>query len=1069
MQRLGVRTLLYLSVLLVMPSALRAQEMRTVTGSVVVEGTLQPLPGAAVAVKGTMIATATDGRGIFTLRVPANAETLVFSYLGYRSEEVPVSDQVDVTMTIQPIGLEGIVVTAKGIVREKESLGYSVQDLTGDEIAEVPVYNLVNALQGRISGVQVTEAGPTGGSSRILIRGANSITGDNQPLFIVDGTPMDNTATHVDFWLGDPESRDRNNGYGGIDYGNAMQDIDPANIENISVLKGPNAAALYGSRAANGAIVITTKSGRGAPGAGVAVTVNLSASFETPLRLPEYQNLYGQGYSGEFSWVDGMGGGTYDYYDESWGPRLDGRLIDQFTGPQQPWVAQPDNVANFFRTGGTLNANIAVSHNSERGHIRLALSGTGVNSVAPGSSLDRLGLALKGGIRVTDRLTADASLNYIESSGENRMGTGYDENNPMQSFIWFGRQVDMEALRNYRCTGEEPTPCIVGGQYNWNYNYHNNPFWEMQVNGNNDERDRLFFNTSLSYQLTNWITATGAIGRDSYRFHSKNVVAPFSLDDAGEGSFRETTEFRAETNADVILTATRQLTSALSLDVMAGGNMHTNKYEGSGVEVVRLTAPGIFSIDNAAVTPEPWDYFSKRTVYGLYGVLTLGYKGFLTLDLTGRNDWSSTLPEGGNSYFYPSISTSLLFSEAFNIQGSFFSSGKLRASWAKVGNDAPPYELVSVMQSSQPWAGTPMFSVPIRLANADLKPEETKSLEFGTDLGFLNERLGFVLTYYESETINQIMGVQIPRASGYEEQMLNAGDVENKGWELLLRASPFRSTTGFSWDLTLNWAKNTSEVTELYGDLETLVLGRYWSVNIEARKGEPYGALFGNAELRCGVTEDPAYDGICAGNQGLLILNASGDTQVDPTRRVLGNYTPDWNAGLQNRFTLGRWSLNTLLQGQRGGDIFSVTDYFGQYAGVLEKSIPGREVDWDDPGVLVRGVLPDGTINGEGGNDVRVLAQDYYEGVWGKHDRSILDATYLKFRELRIAYELPASIASWMGFNGGNVALIGRNLFLWSKANDIDPETAFDASNAQGIEFGQHPSVRSYGFAITLY
>ncbi len=373
------------------------------------------------------------------------------------------------------------------------------------------------------------------------------------------------------------------------------------------------------------------------------------------------------------------------------------------------------------------------------------------------------------------------------------------------------------------------------------------------------------------------------------------------------------------------------------------------------------------------------------------------------------------------------------------------------------------------MNFSQPWAGNAMFSVPIRLANADLKPEETKSLEFGTDLGFLNERLGFVLTYYESETLNQIMGVQIPRGSGYEEQMLNAGDVQNKGWELLLRASPFRSTTGFSWDLTLNWAKNTSEVTELYGDLETLVLGSYWSVNIEARKGEPYGVLFGNPTLRCGVTEDSAYGGICAGNEGLPILDASGNTQPDPVRRVLGNYTPDWVGGLQSRFSLGRWNLNALVQGQRGGDIFSVTDYFGKYAGVLEKSIRGREVDWDDPGVLVRGVLPDGTINGEGGNDVRLLAQDYFEMIYGTHDRSIIDATYLKFRELRIAYELPSSIASWMGFNGGNVALIGRNLFLWSKADNIDPETAFDASNAQGIEFGQHPSVRSYGFAITLY
>ncbi|UCC73620.1 MAG: SusC/RagA family TonB-linked outer membrane protein [Gemmatimonadota bacterium] len=1077
MQRLGITTLLLLAVVWGMPRTLSAQEMRTVTGTVTVEETQDPLPGTRVAVKGTVIATVTDGTGFFSLRVPADAETLVFTYLGYRTEEAPVRDVVSVTMTIAPVGLEGIVVTAMGIQREKRTLGYSVQDLVGDELAEVPELNIVNSLQGNVAGVQVRNAGPTGGSSRITIRGANSITGQNQPLFIVDGVPLDNTATYVD-WYDGTHGQD-NTGYGGIDYGNAIQDLDPANIENVSVLKGPNAAALYGSRAANGAVVITTKSGRGAPAGQLGVTVTISGTAETPLRLPDYQDLYGQGYDGLFQWVDGAGAGTYDYFDESWGPRLDGRPIDQFTGLGQPWVAHPDNVSDFFRTGGSLNTNVAVSHAGERHHVRMSLNDTRVNSIAPGSSIHRVGLALKGGIGITDRLSADASLNYIDTKGENRMGTGYDEDNPMQGFIWFGRQVDMNALRDYRCDGDEPTLCIApDGQYNWNYNYHNNPFWEMVVNSNNDERDRLFFNASVSYQLSDWITATGKVGRDYYRFHAKNVTAPYSLDDAGDGSFRESTDYRAETNWDLILTGTRQLTSDLNLDVTLGGNVRKNKYEGSGVVVSRLTrlSPGttpIYSIDNAAVTPIPWDLVSEREVRSLYGAVTLGYRGWLTLDLTGRNDWSSTLPEDNNSYFYPSVSTSFLFGEALNLRSNWFSSGKLRASWTKVGNDAEPYQLQSTIEASTPWAGQAMFSVPNRLENADLKPEETKAWEVGTDLGFFDERLGFVVTYYSSATKNQIMGVQISRGSGFTEQVLNAGKVENWGWELLLRARPLRSTTGLNWDLTVNWSKNSSEVAYLYPGIETLVLGGatrkdYWSVNTEARVGEPYGVLFGNPVLRCGVTENPIYDDICAGNEGLPILTASGETQTDPVRRILGNYNPDWVGGIQNRFSWGAWDLSFLFQGQFGGEIFSVTDYFGKYAGVLQSSIPGRENDWDDPGVLVRGVLPDGSINGED-VEVRVLAQDYYEGIWSKHSESILDATYVKLRELRIGYELPSRFVSWMGFNGGNVSLIGRNLLLWTKCDNIDPETAFDASNRQGLEFGQHPSVRSYGFSLSLW
>jgi TonB-linked SusC/RagA family outer membrane protein len=1053
-----------IAALVALPAALSAQQQQTITGRVTNADTGEPLPSVRVTVKGTVIGTLTDNEGRFSIIVPGDATTLVFSSLGVRRREAPIEPTMSVTLERVALELEGVVVTALGIEREKPTLGYSVQDVTGEQASEVPELNIVNSLQGRVAGVQITDAGPTGGSSRIVIRGASSITGNNQPLFVVDGVPVDNSAP-------------RNAGFGGIDYGNTIQDIDPNNIESISVLKGPNAAALYGSRAANGAIVITTKSGA----TGAAVSLSTSVLADQPLRLPNYQNLYGQGVNGEFQWVDGAGAGTWDFVDESWGPKMDGRLIDQFTGPQQPWVPHPDNVRNFFETGTQWSTNLAVSQAGENANVRLSVTNTRVAGMMPGLAIDRLSVALKGGAAISERLWTEASLNYLNQDADNRPGTGYDEDNPLQSFIWFGRQVDMNALKNYTCAGDEVTPCTEGGQYNWNYNYHNNPYWEQLVNINRDSRNRLLGHVQASYRLGDWVTVTGRVGRDWYRDFRKRVTAFHSLDDAGDGGFFQEEIYNSETNFDLIVAATRQLSSDLTLNLTGVGNLRQNAYQVSDVSVTGLTAPGIYTIDNAAVTPNPSDYESEKEVRSLRGALNLNYKGWLNLDLTGSNDWSSTLPEGSNSYFYPAVSTALLFSDALNLGGSVMSSGKIRASWSRVGNDTDPYQLTSVFSSQQAFGAVPMFAVPNQLPNVDLKPEETQAWEIGGDLGFLDERLGFVLTYYDRTTENQILGVQISSTSGYTSQVLNAGKVRNFGTELLLQANPVRAEN-FNWDLTLNWAKNNSQVRALYGDLETLVLQSYWSLDVEARGPRrdengnvveyyPYGTMFGNGYL----TDD----------QGQWMLSASGLPRRDPVRRVLGSYTPDWTGGIQNRFSFGAFELSVSLDGQWGGDIFSTTKWFGEYAGVLESTLRGRENDFYydptidpatgdpvgrvcDPGIVVSGVLPDGSINGDGVDDVTVCPDDYFHANFGNNEAGMVDATYLKLRELRLAAALPSSWVSKIGFSSGQVALIGRNLALWSKVENIDPETAFDASNVQGLEFGQYPTARSLGFSVTF-
>ncbi len=1028
-----------LVVLLAIPSWVSAQATRTVTGHVTAEGAGQPPAGVQVQAKGTNLGTLTDQQGNFTLTVPSTTTTLILTYIGYKTQEVPIQDHVEVTLQEEAIGLQGLVVTALGVEREKKTLGYSVEDVTGDQVSQVPKQNLVNALQGNVAGVHVTNAGVTGGSVRVVIRGASSLTGNNQPLFIVDGIPVDNSA---------PSDIGR---HGGVDYGNTLQDLDPNNIASISVLKGPNAAALYGTRAANGAIVITTKTAK--PGANLGITATSSLTFESPLKLPNYQNAYGQGLYNQFQYVDGFGGGTFDGTDESWGPALNGQLINQFTGANMPFLPYPNNVRDYFKTGATWNTNVAVSRATENSNIRLSVTDAQIQSMAPGYSIDRKSVALKGGAAVTDKLHASASMNYMAQDAHNRMGTGYYDDNIMQNFTWFGRQVDLNALRHYVCDGTEATACVPGLQYNWNYNYHDNPYWVQFVNQEADERDRVIGDISVDYQLNDWITVTGKIARDWYRWHQKNDTEVGTVGSwfGTQGGFTEDNVYRSETNYDLLVAATRQLTPSILMDVNAGANTRKNDYLDNGVDVTKLTVPGIFTIDNAGVTPATSDYISHKEVRSVFGSLSLNYKGWWNVDVTGRNDWSSTLPANNRSFFYPSVSTAFVFTDALGMNNSILSSGKVRASWTRVGNDTDPYQLIAALTARQPLGTAPMFSINDQLANANLKPEQTTAWEVGADLGFFDERLGFVVTYYDNVTSDQIMPVDVSPTSGYTSRVLNAGEIENKGVELILRATPVRMENGFRWDMTVNWAKNDSKVVKLYGDLQTLVLGTK-RVSIEARPGRPYGVIMSRGPLR--------------DDQGRIMLSSSGLPQRDPILQDYGPYSPDWSGGIQNRFSYGPWDLSVLVDGQHGGHIFSVSEGYGTYAGVLARTLKGRENSETDPGIVVKGVLPDGSINGDGVNDVSVTAQDYYHNTnayW-----MIDDAGFLKLREVRLGYRLPTSLMNRLGFSSGDISLIGRNLLLRTRAENIDPETALDATNAQGVETGQFPTARSYGFSLSI-
>ena len=1080
------RWILALLAFLLAPATALAQNATTVSGRVT-GASGQPESGVQVRIDALTATAATGADGTYRLVIPAGRIT------GTQTVEIRATRQglasATRTITLAPgatltqdfqlqdlaIQLEGIVVTALGISREERAVPQAVQQLDGAELSTVET-NVVNTLAGKVAGVQITNAGPQGGSSRIVIRGANSITGNNQPLFVIDGVPVDNAAPRLE-------------GFGGLDYGNAVQDINPSNIESVTVLKGPNAAALYGSRAANGAILITTRSGRTAGGG--QITVSQQLSFESPLRLPDYQDQFGQGYYGMFEYNDGDFGGSvfeFDFVDESWGPPLDGRLIPQYNSPvvngvrqPTPWVAHPDNVAEFFETGLTSLTSAAFSASGERANVRLSASRLDQDGIVPGFELEQTSFGVNGGLNLTDRLSANTSVQYITRDGQGYPGIGYDETNPMIQFVWFGRQVDMADLRRNYLARRGADETNAGMPYSWNYSFHPNPYFLQLVNHNDASRDRLIGNVSMNYRFTDWLSGTLRSGMDWYQDTRRTQYAadnygmegwnPLLLADeviASTGAFGTHQIGFQETNTDFLLTADRDLTDRLSLNATVGGNRRDVRREQDFVWVGELIEPGIFAVDNARTTPDPTDFLARKRVNSLYGQAELGYNDYLFVTVTGRNDWSSSLPDRNNSYFYPSLSAALIFTDLFPSleMGGAVSYGKLRASWARVGNDADPYQLRNTVVASDPFNGFPTYAMPNVLANPELRPETTESWEFGADLRFFDEKLSLDLTLYNETTFDQIMPAQISRASGFTAQVVNAGSMRNRGVEARLTAVPVERGD-FRWESTLTFARNRNTVESLAEGLTGLQVtrGDFWGVSVFAREGEPFGQLVGTAYQR--------------DSQGRIVVNSDGLPIPTAGVEVIGNYNPNWTGGFANTFSYKGLSLSALLDVRRGGDVYSVTHMFGRYAGVLEETAVGRcEGDGfpDIEGIPTcdanTGIVVPGVMVTEAGdtvpNTIVTNAQFYNEQLYYIAEAHVFDGSFVKLREVTLGYDVPGRFTRRLGLSGMNLSLVGRNLKLWTDVPHIDPETAFDASNAQGMEFGQLPSARSVGINITV-
>jgi len=1004
----------------------------TVTSAVEGEG---PIPGVTVVVKGTTVGAITDVNGEYSITVPTTATTLVFTYIGMKSQEVEIAGRknVSVTMESDVTALNEVVVTALGIAKEKKALGYSVQDVKGDEITKAKETNVINSLQGRVSGAQITSSsGAVGASSRIILRGVSSLSGNNQPLFVVDGIPISNTNFG-------------GTGNEGTNRGNGAADINPDDIETLTVLKGANAAALYGSRAGAGVIVVTTK--KGSKGEKLSVSVNNSTTFEKPLRLPDFQDKYGQGNGGVFAYVDGAGNGVNDGVDESWGPQLDiGLMIPQFSSPVNadgtiqptPWVSHPDNVKNFFETGHTISTNVSMTGGSEKSNFRLSFTDLRQAGMVPNTDYNKRTLAFSASSNPVDKLTFSASGNYVNSFSDNQPGYGYSGQNVMQQFSWTGRQVDYELLKAKQKNED-------GSVYNWNHNYHNNPYTTLTENLNVLRRDRFFGNAMVKYQILPYLSAFVRTGGDLYNNFgsSRRFVGDM---DYPSGYYNETVDIFREINSDFLFAFDKQLSDDINLSLNFGGSRMDRVTQQNVGTAPELAVPGVYNVANSAVTPTVTNRYTEKRVNSLLGFGQLGYKNEIFLDFSLRNDWSSTLPEDNNSYLYPSVSISGVITDILNIESNVLSFAKIRGSWAQVGMDTDPYSLDPTVSFGSGWnASTKLLNLyaPNTLPNTTLKPQTNESIEIGADMRFFLDRIRLDVTYYNQKSINQIVDIATSASSGYTAKTVNAGRIDNEGVEILLALTPVK-TSDFRWDITFNYAKNRNEVVELAEGVEKFVLGSYWSMQVLATPGGSYGVLYGYDFKR-----DPDGKVIFANG-----LPSQGDL------KELGNFTPDWIGGMLNEFSYKGWNASFLIDTKQGGDLYSMTTTWGRYAGALEETLIGRE-----GGIVGDGVMWDGESYVP--NTVVASAESFNKAAYqnGIAYSSVFDASYVKLREIKLGYTFKNSAK--MPIKDLNISLVGRNMAILSTSvPHIDPETAFNSGNVQGLEFGQLPSARSMGFSI---
>lgn len=1038
-------------------------QTKEISGTVTSEEDGSSIPGVSVSVKGTTLGTITDLDGQYVLKVPQDATTLVFSFVGMQTKEVEISGTtIDVAMESDVVGINEVVVTALGTSRAKKSLGYASQGVSSEEITAANAINPLSSLSGKVAGMQISGQNFSG-SKNILIRGASSFSQNNQPLFVVDGIPVSNENFNTN---------STQTGAGGYDYGSMTNDLNSYDIASVEVLKGSAASALYGSRGQNGVIMITTKSGK-AGKKSFSVEVNSGINFERVSIIPKQQDMYGGGYGGfETATIDGQEYLVPSYsVDESWGPRFEGQQVLHWWGAADyeqgitstpvtgPWQASPNDVKSFYETGVSYQNSLNVVTTSDLSALRVGYTNVNMTGIVPNSEQDKHNFNINGTSSLFDNfIELTANLNVIRTETKGRPQFGYGDNSQSQKFFqWGQRQLDFDKLKNY----VNPD----GTQRVWNRGsvtdpapvYSDNPYWTAYKNYQDDDRTRIFGKGGIKVNITDYLSATGNLYYDTYTFNQRERVAKGSQ---ALSMYKQINRQSTESNLEGKLEFNKNIDD-FSILAMFGGNTRKNDYSRfEGESNGGLVVDGLYNLNNSANAPLLDDFKREIKVNSWFASASVGYMDMVYVDGTFRKDYDSTLPTGENSYSYSSVSASFLASQLLEVD--WLDNLKVRANYGETGNGTSAYQVINTYTITDPFNGNPTFtnnseeiSTDGRLKNQNLKPELTSEIEFGVEAAVFRNRLGFDLSYYNRDTENQIVPIEVSGSSGYIERVINAGKINNKGVEITLYGTPVQ-TNDFSWTVTLNYAKNKNEVMDLPEELDKIQLAR-----------APFGGAYINAVEGATFQEIYAYDFVYDDN-GNKVVGADGMYITSGELTSVGSVLPDYTAGIHNAFKYKNFDFSALIDISQGGKYYSLSHMWGMYSGMTaETATPttnGNTIRED--GVVLDGVTESGERN------TTVLSaitwgEAHYHGNGTPSATSIFDASYVKLREITLGYTLPKLVDP---IESVRLSVYGRNLAVWHLDNEgIDPETVVGGSgNIQGLEGGIIPATRSFGFNLKV-
>lgn len=1044
---LALMALLCLSLL-----AAKAQE-RTVTGTVISSEDNTEVPGVNVIIKGTTIGTITDIDGKYSINVPSDESALVFSYIGLATQEIVAGTRsvIDVTMVPDLQMMSEIVVTAMGLEKEKRSLNYATQNVEDENIVQSQQPNLANALQGKVAGLSVRQtSGMPGSSSLMTIRGSTVLSGNNQPLMVVDGMPVESSSVFTEY---NTEER-----VSGSDATSRMLDLNPSDIESIEVLKGPAASALYGLRAGNGVIIITTKSGKRQSGKAI-INFNTAYTADIVSKTPSLQSTYGQGNGG----VQNLGTSM------SWGPRISEiGEYENIVGETE--VGQVyDNVTPFFETGGTYNADISVSGNGEMGNYSVSAGYTDQKGFIPTTGMTRFTGKLRGDFNASEQLKIGGTMMYSNVNVD-KIASGSNLSNPLFTTYYSPRTYNLWGMP-YHVEGDPYTQIHYRAAMD-------NPRWSLANNKFTEVNDRLIGNMNLNYSPLDWLSIKYQVGVDYFTNNQKEVYELGSGETSGRttppsgGQLTDFNYTNRQLNSTLNLVFKKTFAEDFNFELVLGSEFYDIDARRIKIKGSNFDIGGFHNISNTQSQISEEEILRRR-VFGYYGNLTFSYKNLVYLNATGRRDKVSNLARGNRDFFYPSVGASFVFTEL--LESNVLSFGKLRAGWATVGQayDEEEYPTQNIfLQGSSgvggfltdgiqfPFAGRNAFSQDVILRSADLKPLNKVSWEVGLDVRLFNDRLSVDYTYFSSDVNDQIFQVPIPASSGYEAELRNAGKLRSSGHEVAMNINPV-DAGDFRWDIGINYTTYTNEVLELAPGVANIYLGGFTTPSIRALQGGTYPSIFGVGYLR----DD---------DNNIVVLDQPGNTYhgmplQDPEAKKVGDVQPDFEMGFSNTFTYKGISLTALVDWRQGGQMYSGNNRLGRLYGALSIT-----EDRETPVVLegVKGNLDgDGNLVVTGKNDIAILRNEqYWNDVLGEIDEAhIHETTYVRFRELSLGYSLPSSLLDNTFFESVNISLIGRNLFLWTEYPNFDPETSTTgAVNGQGIEYVAHPQIASFGGRLNV-